>query len=341
MSNYCKKMCVLKQLSTGFASDGKKVSGLLTAEKYGTRLTACFSLINFAPLSEGRYVAALSDTRGGLEFFELSATGGTLKRESTLSLEDGFCCLICHVAFRAAPAAFGKCGDKIYDVKKLCAAVEEKERGKAAPAAKEEREETPPENAPYDDEIVATENYYEYPDANVENLTIKEKSHEEQPGLSAVDAVADAVDTGEERAEETACGADADADEDAVRLFKVESPGNENGSARYYDSVKGELDELFEKYPSEDNLQRAVEDSRWVKIEFAPQKYYTVGLMFEKGKPRYICYGVPAANKSEPPAALKGFCSYLPLSLFDLRGKGYWMMYQDADTGRCVEISAT
>ena len=188
---------------------------------------------------------------------------------------------------------------------------------------------------------MATENYYEYPDANVENLTIKEKSHEEQPGLSAVDAVADAVDTGEERAEETACGADADADEDAVRLFKVESPGNENGSARYYDSVKGELDELFEKYPSEDNLQRAVEDSRWVKIEFAPQKYYTVGLMFEKGKPRYICYGVPAANKSEPPAALKGFCSYLPLSLFDLRGKGYWMMYQDADTGRCVEISAT
>ena len=286
-------------------------------------------------------MAALSDTRGGLEFFELSATGGTLKRESTLSLEDGFCCLICHVAFRAAPAAFGKSGEDVYDVKKLCAAVEEKERGKAAPAAKEEREEAPPENVPYDDEIVATENYYEYPDANVENLSIKEKSHEEQPGLSAVDAVADAVDTGEERAEETACGADADADEDAVRLFKVESPGNENGSARYYDSVKGELDELFEKYPSEDNLQRAVEDSRWVKIEFAPQKYYTVGLMFEKGKPRYICYGVPAANKSEPPAALKGFCSYLPLSLFDLRGKGYWMMYQDADTGRCVEISAT
>lgn len=66
-------------------------------------------------------------------------------------------------------------------------------------------------------------------------------------------------------------------------LFKVESPGNENGSARYYDSVKGELDELFEKYPSEDNLQRAVEDSRWVKIE-SRRKSITRWVCVRKGQ---------------------------------------------------------
>lgn len=294
-----------------------------------------------APFPRGGTWGRFPTRAAGWNFSNFPQRAATLKRESTLSLEDGFCCLICHVAFRAAPAAFGQERRGRVRRKKTVRRRRGKGAGQGGACRQRGTGGGAAETVPYDDEIVATENYYEYPDANVENLTIKEKSHEEQPGLSAVDAVADAVDTGEERAEETACGADADADEDAVRLFKVESPGNENGSARYYDSVKGELDELFEKYPSEDNLQRAVEDSRWVKIEFAPQKYYTVGLMFEKGKPRYICYGVPAANKSEPPAALKGFCSYLPLSLFDLRGKGYWMMYQDADTGRCVEISAT
>ena len=329
-------MCVLKQLSSGFASDGKKVSGLLTAEKYASRLTACFSLINFAPLAEGRYVAVISDTHGCLEFFELAPTGGTVKKESSLSLEEGFCCLICHISMRAAPAAFGKSGEEVYDVKKLCAAVENKERGNYETAEKPAVQNSPP----YDDEIVATENYYDYSDADLKTLTITEESHERQ-AENEPDAVTPANSTEKERAEEAACGEDAGKNENAERLFKIEKPDHgEEQSSLYYDTVKEELRELFEKYPAEENLQRAVENSKWVKIEFAPQKYYTVGLMYEQGKPRYICYGVPAENKEEPPKALKGFCSYLPLSLFDLRGKGYWMMYQDADTGRCVEISA-
>ena len=55
MNFYIKKLCVLKQLSSGFAADGKKVSALATAETYAGKLTVNLSLINFAPLSEGRY----------------------------------------------------------------------------------------------------------------------------------------------------------------------------------------------------------------------------------------------------------------------------------------------
>jgi len=377
MSNYCKKLCVLKQLSSGFASDGKKVSGLLTAEQYGTRLTACFSLINFAPLAEGRYVAVISDTHGACEFFDLNIHGGTMKRNSELNLEDGFCCLICHVAMRAAATAFGKSGEEVYDVKKLCAAVEAKERGAATardlPAAEnasakatvippiippvpqpgplpgtppivppgvppepdEETRKRAAQNA-YDDEIVVTENYYEYADADLKNLKIiTEKENDKQ--RTEADQNPYLRRTDEDCAKETACGEDAGKNEDAVRLFKIEN--GKDGLPPYYEKVKDELNDLFEKYPAEENLEKAVEHSRWVRIEFAPQKYYTVGVLYENSLPRYICYGVPADNKNEPPAALKGYCSYLPLSLFDLRGKGYWMMYQDAYNGKCVEIA--
>ena len=67
-------------------------------------------------------------------------------------------------------------------------------------------------------------------------------------------------------------------------------------------------------------------------------EYYTVGLIYDQKKPAYICYGVPGKYSKEPPKELKGYCSYLPLSLFDLGGDGYWMMYQNADSGECVHI---
>ena len=73
--------------------------------------------------------------------------------------------------------------------------------------------------------------------------------------------------------------------------------------------------------------------------EFSRNKYYTVGVICDEKKPKYICYGVPAESRGEPPDALKGYCSFLPLSVFDLSGKGYWMMFQDAETGECVKIS--
>ena len=71
MAYYTKKLCVLKQLSSGFAADGKKVSALLTAESYAGRLTLNLSLIGFAPLSEGRYRAAVVDEHGTAEMFDV------------------------------------------------------------------------------------------------------------------------------------------------------------------------------------------------------------------------------------------------------------------------------
>ena len=80
-------------------------------------------------------------------------------------------------------------------------------------------------------------------------------------------------------------------------------------------------------------------ESVWSRVDFGKNKYYVVGLISEGRKPKYICYGVPAEKRGEPPQALKGWCSFLPASLFDLDGRGYWIMYQDAETGKCVLLS--
>ena len=74
-------------------------------------------------------------------------------------------------------------------------------------------------------------------------------------------------------------------------------------------------------------------------MNYAEGKYYTVGLIRLDGLPRYICYGVPGKYSLHPPNELAGYCSFLPLSLFDLKGDGYWMLYQDADTGDAVKMN--
>ena len=332
LAYYTKKICILKQLTSGFAEDGKKVSALLTAESYNGRLTFHFALIGFSPLSEGRYRAVATDEHGCVEIFDLAdEKGATIKKESNFSMENGFGCLICFVGGRVTPVAFGKCGDKIYDVRKMCALLDEKEKNQTTASSVSE-----PQPA-YDDEIVASENYYAFSDADMETLTIREQPNDrnnqnENAGTAGANAG--------KQAQKEKCD-DPGKDENAQSLFRLadERERRAEESACYYESVKKELDVLFKKYPKEEDLCRCIPLSDWIKIEFSKDKYYTVGIIYDDKKPRYICYGVPTAQRGEPPEALKGKCSFLPASIFDTDGKGYWMMYQDAETGACVKIN--
>lgn len=367
--NYIKKLCILKQLSSGFAADGKKVSALLTAESFAGRLTLTLALIGFAPLSGGRYRLLLCDEHGGREVFDVPSPAGlTVKKQSELNIADGFGCLVCFAGNKITPVAFGKCGDKTYDVKKMCASLGEEESPKItesaadakgaarpqaggatdkaqnsgvsdeknAPAARRaspesahepqeplHNESLPP---PYDDEVVATENYYEFADVDKKNLKIREDGN--------------AGNSDEEGGKAAGSEEIAGEDEDAQSLFRFAGSENlrEDERACYYDQVKGELNDLFSTHPAEEELEKCVPLSRWARVTFARNKYYTVGVISDEKRPKYICYGVPAERRGEPPEALKGKCSFLPLSLFDPDGKGYWMMFQDAETGQCVKV---
>ena len=122
--HYIKKLCILKQLSSGFAADGRKVSALLTAESIPGRLTLSLAAIGFAPLSAGRYRCLVCDAKGQTELFDMSESGGSVKKDSALDISEGLACLVCFAGGRVTPVAFGKCGDRVYDVKKLCALVD-------------------------------------------------------------------------------------------------------------------------------------------------------------------------------------------------------------------------
>ena len=186
----------------------------------------------------------------------------------------------------------------------------------------------------YDDERVAKENYYkETAEINEKLLSIKELYDERLRNENG-------DGTREIEEEQKKGGKDADFipyEKDALKGENGKSDGKPDGeSGSYYEKVKDELSAIFTRFPAEEDLTRAYKGSVWAKIFYGENKYYVVGLIKEDGKEKYICYGVPSKYSESPPKVLSGYCSFVPLSIFDLKGDGYFMMFQDAATGKCV-----
>lgn len=103
----------------------------------------------------------------------------------------------------------------------------------------------------------------------------------------------------------------------------------------FYESVREQVERLFSKNERFERLEQLLPESRWIKVNYdASGKYYLVGSI---GDPvRYLCYGVPGEYSPAPPADLAGYSQWLALDENDPAGKGFWLMYQDAVSGKSV-----
>ena len=103
----------------------------------------------------------------------------------------------------------------------------------------------------------------------------------------------------------------------------------------YYEQVSDQIEKLFTEGTRETELESLMPHTKWVRVDFSGDgRFYVVGLVGDK--PDYICYGLPADYSPEPPDAISGYCGWLPLDVKNPQGKGYWLLYQDADTGESV-----
>ena len=339
--NYVKKMCILRQARQGFSGDGKTLSGLIKIEQYGKNLAIEVSVINFAPLVSGEYYCLISDGKGKTEM--LSLRGKSLFNIlSDLDISRGFCGVICYVKNDVVPVAYGINGNGSYDWKSILNSALppvfpkseklEKAETAAAEAIESAKTEEMEENEPtvyafneeppsvYDDETVATENYYQ------------EKKENERELFSEARGNARAQSEAENEREKT--GSDKAENDDAHDLrhpFETDTDG-------YYRAVKGEIDELFQKYPRDQTLVGAFSCSEWVRVkgeENAPE--YLVGVIYDDGKAKYICYALSAEDKTSPPEEIKDACTFVPVSAF-ADDKGFFIIFQSATTGECIKL---
>lgn len=107
-------------------------------------------------------------------------------------------------------------------------------------------------------------------------------------------------------------------------------------SADFYESIKEELDKLFATYQADEELERLIENSKWVRVPTGEEGYYVTGIIYYDDTPQIICYGVPDKDNSNPPPCNATCRQWLPVAD---DGRGYWMMYQSAIDGEFVEES--
>jgi len=106
----------------------------------------------------------------------------------------------------------------------------------------------------------------------------------------------------------------------------------------FFNDIKNQVETLFSQNKPEDFLEKAIPSSKWVKVDFDDGgDYYVFGLIYEDEVLKYVCYGVPAIYSSQAPKQLSGFPVWFPLDKEKREGFGYWLSYQDANTGESIK----
>lgn len=326
MGGYTKNIAVIREIKAGFSADGGALSGLVKCERYGGEIKIEVTYINFAPLSEGRYVCAVSDGEH-LQVVE----NGLFEGSSPVDTSKGFAALICFVnggVSAVASAVSGNFHGVTLGIREQVerlenAAAQQKPQQKARGVAKQTGA------GIYNDEAIAEVNYYEFAETDAGGGAVRKGAQKEKDGRAAYE-------------NETAVGAfqkEQSGVDPAIyagnAYFNDKNAAGGLAGGDFYARMKSEIEGLFESYPAEEELAKVVSGSRWVKITYGDGKYYVFGVICYDGKPRYICYGVPANGSKSPPESMQNFASFIPTD-----GGGYWTMYQDAATGASIKLNA-
>lgn len=302
---YEKRLCILRQLKKGFSADGAPLAGSIYLERIGCRLTVTPKITGLSPLKDGRYALAL---KIGAESFCLELRGATpLEIPCAPSLSGGFSALVCFVREKAEPIAFGSNGGGSDDPDLLLSVFSKKASPLREQTPRDEPEQTPPkteEEPPREERASCAQR--EAPCYDDEAIASSDYFDEDKDGKSG--------DEGD--------GASPQEDE-CVHPFETTK-----GKLTYFRSIAPRIMNAMQKFPQDDALKGAFPHSQWVKTESG-----LLGIVYEEGLPRYLC----VAMKTEPPQEVKEASVFVPIGPFD-EAEGYFVVFQDADTGDYVRV---
>lgn len=217
------------------------------------------------------------------------------------SVRAGFSALLVFLKTEPEPIAYGCCGAAPSGYETLLSAIRES----GVKKKKETEEPVRPfrEQKPYDDDAIAGNNYYQRPP----------HENDEVP----------AVCGGDETAQADGAQPPEDDDADIVRP---------QGTLTYYNTVRKELQTALNTLPRDTRLNAVFPCSEWVCADGA-----LLGIIYKEGVPQFLCVAVEASG--DPPAGMEK-ASFVPASAFDDK-TGFWVVFQSADSGEYVTVSAS
>ena len=160
----------------------------------------------------------------------------------------------------------------------------------------------------YDDEQLATLNYYEI------------KENEDAVFIENDNQFKD------DKSQEKGTNKQVDA-------FKNEESESPCKCQEFYLKNKQKFDEIFSNYEPFSAFNSVIPYSKFARINYSENSHYIVGLVSENSAVKYLCYGVPKIGEN-PPKNLENYCKFIPTSL---DGKsGYYLIFQCANSGKLL-----
>ena len=333
-----KKIIVIKSIEDNLSSlaFNKKLSAILRMESEDVFINLYLSVVNCPSTALGEYFLYIIDQDREIYSFPLGArpTNFRSSTEWKSSFAQPLCTAIV-IQSQSIPSviALGReqgCDVDLTTLKKLIAekCLESRRQAQKSCAKRIDKDLSIDDKIfeQYDDEAVATQNYFELDQKINQKLDfIKEKDNEK---FKYQDGVTYHQSFKEEKTEQT-CPFNFQ-DEKGASLRQNQ------GVNDFFNSKEQDVIKTFRKYPDYPQLKSVFPDSKWVKINYTKTDFYVVGIINEEGKRKYLCYGIPSKYSVSPPKSLEGYCTFIPLSIFDTQGDGFFMMFQDCITGECV-----
>lgn len=309
---YQKKVILLKQVDA-LPIDKKPISAIARTETDDGVSTFYLSVLNAKALSNGSYYAFLLDSSRKLFSFNVGIrpTSFTKNFDAPPDLSSGAEVGLFVVCDNVPELkAFGKSqefnGDSVMLKKRVAESFLKINKAEAKKPV-------------YDDEAVATVNYYQ--------TEMEEKINvPNENGSSCVDCKKETLEN-------------FSSNDGLPYATDFDKSSNDFKKPTYFESAREELEEIFIKFEHVIELEKLFPESKFSKISYSDDKYYVVGVIFENGKEKYVCYGVPGKYGEHAPKELAPYCTFIPLSIFNLSGEGFWMMFQDAVTGACFSLN--
>ena len=173
-------------------------------------------------------------------------------------------------------------------------------------------------NNVYDDDAIATENYY----------LLEEKCDLLKGGLGGSFSIKNELPFGERKSEK----------EEIKKANNCEENQDDDNKKScldlYYKKVQKKVDGIVLRYRSSRKLTKSLPNTRFFSVKNDENRLF--GICYEKANPSYFIYAIFGNKSDGVPAKLSDKGCFVPCSIFDLSGEGYWCVFQDAKTGALV-----
>ncbi len=315
--NYLKKVCVFKQICSGYTYNGKNLSGMIKCEMVDLSVTLSLTVSGIAPIKKGTYYLVIGNERKNA-IFEIDGGDFTVKtHDGCVDIASPFCAGIVIaqenkvLCYASTPDYKGKSEDllRFFNKKNLTLLQEE------IIAEKEiEKALTPAETLPpYQDDTLATENYYENADVDLKNLSVKE-INDIKTDQNETFNQQNFMQEKEESAKIDTCAYDDDNGADCFTALE-------------------DVENVLKCFPRYQELERAVYGSVWVSVPLEKGEYYFGKAQI--GEEKYLCFAVKG-EKENCPQELKELACFIPSAPYQAE-QGYFVMFQDAISGKVIK----